>query len=182
VSEAAAFAAWLGAALIVLSEGRRGLALGLALVTVAFTVLALVGGERLAAVVLLLGGGVAAIQRLRTGRDVWGLMPPGSTASLVLSIAGGLLALWIATSVMTGPGAPLRFAALSVLGLMGARVLTVSEPATMLTALAALALSVAMAAGVAETGPGPSPYIAAALIAAVISVLRVPDSAETNGA
>lgn len=179
MSEAAAFAAWLGAALIVLSEGRRGLALGLALVTLAFTILALAGGERLAAVALLLGGGLAAAQRLRTGDDVWGVMPSGSTARLVLSIAGGLLALWIATSVMTGPGAPLRFAAISVLGLMGGRMLTASAPAAVLTALAALALSVAMAAGVASTGPGPSPYIAAALVAAAISLVRIP---EANGA
>lgn len=179
--EVAAFASWLGATVIVLSDGRRGLALGMALTTLAFAVLAwLVGGSVLAAVALLLGGAAAAIQRLRTGRGGWGLMPPGSTPRLVLSIAGGLLALWVATSVMTGPGASLRFAALSVLGLMGARVLTTTgHTDAMLTALAALALSVAMAAGIADTWPGPSPFIAAAVIAVGVSVIRVaqPDGA-----
>jgi hypothetical protein len=173
VIEVAAFGAWLGAAVIVLSDGRRGLALGLALTTVSFTVLAWIGGERLAAAALLIGGAGAFAQRLRTGRDSWGVMPPGSTARLVLSIAGGLLALWIATSVMTGPGEQLRFAAISVLGLMGARVLTGTEPGAVLTALAVLALAVAMAAGMADAAPGPAPYIAAALVALGVSVIRV---------
>jgi hypothetical protein len=180
VTEVAALAAWLGAAVIVLSDGRRGLALGLALITAAFTVLAYLGGEHLAAVALLFGGAVAVIQRLRTGPDVWRLMPPGSTPRLLLAIGGGLLALWIATSVMTGTGAPRRFAALAVLGLMGARVLMAEiEPAAALTSLAALALSVAIASGMADTGLGPSPYIAAAVIALGISLIRAPD---INGA
>lgn len=173
MSAAAAFAAWLGAALIVLSEGRRGLALGMALVTVGFAALALAGGETLAASALVVGGGVVTTRRLLTGPDVWGVMPAGSTARLVLAIAVGLLSLWVATSVMTGPGAPLRFAALSVLGLMGARVLTSGEPATLVTAVAALALSVAVAAGVAGTSPGPALYVVAAIVAAGISFVRV---------
>jgi hypothetical protein len=179
VSAAAAFAAWLGAALIVLSEGRRGLAAGLALVTVGFAGLALAAGEAEAAVALFAGGGLAAVQRLRTGRDEWGLMPPGSTARLVLAAAIGLLALWISTSLMTGPGAPLRFAALSVLGLMAARVLTPSAPPAVLTALAALALSVAVAAGGADTSPGPAVYVLAAIVAGGISMIRV---GEVDGA
>ena len=173
MTEVAAFAAWLGAAVIVLSDGRRALALGLALVAISFTVLEFLGGERFGATALLLGGGIAAAQRLRTGRDAWGFMPPGSTPRLVLSIGGGLLVLWIATSEMTGPGAQLRFAALSVLSLMAARVITATEPAAVLTAVAALALSVAMAAGIADTSPGPAPYIAAALLAAGVSLVRV---------
>jgi hypothetical protein len=176
VTEAAAFAAWLGAAVIVLSDGRRGLALGLALTTVGFALMAWLGGERLAAAAVLLGGGVAAAQRLRTGPDVWGVMPAGSTARLVLCIAGGLLALWVATSVMTGNGAPLRFAVLSVLGLMTARAVGEAENAAVLTALAAVALSVGMAASLADLSPGPAPFIAAALIALGVSFVRVQDT------
>ena len=179
MSAAAAFAAWLGAALIVLSEGRRGLALGMGLVTVGFAVLALAAGEVEAAAALFVGGGVAAVQRLRTGRDVWGVMPPRSTARLVLAIAIGLLALWISTSVMTGPGATVRFASISVLGLMAARLLTPTEAAGVLTALAALALSVAVAGGVADTSPGPALYVLAAIVAGGISLINV---REPNGA
>lgn len=179
MNAAAAFAAWLGAALIVLSEGRRGLALGMGLVAAAFAVLALVAGEVGAAAALVAGGAVAVIQRLRTGPDEWGVMPTGSTARLVLAAAVGLLALWISTSVMTGPGASVRFAVLSVLGLMAARVLTPSESPAVLTALAALALAVAVAAGVAGTAPGPAVYVLAAVAAAGISLVRVQES---NGA
>jgi hypothetical protein len=92
---------------------------------------------------------------------------------LVLSVAVGLLALWISTSLMTGPGASLRFAALSVIGLMAARILSPSEPPAILTALAALALSVAMATGVAGTSPGAAVYVVAAIVAGGISLIRV---------
>lgn len=173
MSAAAAFIVWLGAALLILSEGRRALALGMALITVGFGVLALAGGGPLAASAMLVGGGIAAGRRLRSGPDVWGLMPPGSTARLVLAVAVGLLALWISTSLMTGPSASLRFAALSVIGLTAARILTPSEPAAILTALAALALSVAVATGVTGTSPGTAVYVAAAIVAGGISLIRV---------
>lgn len=173
MSAAAAFIVWLGAALLVLSEGRRALALGMALVTVGFAVLALAGVGALAASAVLVGGGFAAGRRFRSGTDAWGVMPSGSTARVVLAAAVGLLALWISTSLMTGAGAPLRFAALSVLGLMAARVLTPSEPPAVLTALAALALSVAAAAGVAGTSPGPAVYVLAAMVAVGISLVPV---------
>jgi len=173
VSTSAAFAAWIGAALIVLSEGRRGLALGMALVTLGFAGLALAAGQVEGAVTLVAGGGVAVVQRLRSGKDAWGVMPPGSTARVVLAAGVGLLALWISTTVMSGPGASIRFAALSVLGLTAARVLTPSDPPAVMTALAALALSVAVAAGVAGTGPGPAVYVLAAIVAGGISLIRV---------
>ncbi|HEY2599305.1 MAG TPA: hypothetical protein VGJ79_12590 [Candidatus Dormibacteraeota bacterium] len=173
MNAAAAFIAWLGAALFVLSEGRRALALGMALITVGFAVLAQTGGGPLAASAFLVGGGIAAGRRFRSGPDVWGVMPAGSTARVVLAAAIGLLALWISTSVTTGPGASVRFAALSVLGLMAARVLTASEPPAVLGALAALALAVAVAAGVAGTSPGPAVYIFSAIVAGGISLIRV---------
>jgi hypothetical protein len=169
----AAFAAWLGAAMIVLSDGRRGLALGLGLTTAAFAMLVWVGGQPLAAVALLLGGAVAVVRGLQVGRQGWAMMPPRSTPRLVLAIAGGLLALWISTSVMTGSGAPLRFAALSVLAMMGARILAEMEPAALLTALAALAMAVAVGAGIADTAPGPSVYIVAAATVLALSLVSV---------
>jgi hypothetical protein len=96
---------------------------------------------------------------------------------LVLSIAGGLLALWISTTLMTGPGAPLRFAALSVIGLMGARALIENaDPDAVLTAIAALALSVAIAAGLAGSGTAPAPYVVAAGIAIGVALIRVRDT------
>ncbi|HEV2035869.1 MAG TPA: hypothetical protein VGU71_17030 [Candidatus Dormibacteraeota bacterium] len=176
MTEAAAFTAWLGAAMIVLADGRRALALGLALTAAAFAVLAWVGGDMRAAAALFAGGAVSAVLRLRSGSEGWGLMPPGSTPRLILAIVAGVVALWIAASVTTGAGAPLRFATLAVLGLMGARVLGGRDPAVVLTAVAGMALAVAMATGLAVTPPGPAPYILAALLAAGVSVLRIKDS------
>lgn len=175
VNGVAALVAWLGAAVMVLSDGRRGLALGLALIAAAFAGLALAVGDWLAAGALFVGGGVAAVQRLRSGADDWRFMPPGSTPRLLLVIATGVVALWIAVSVTSGFGAPLRFAAVAVIGLMGARMLTASDPPAVMTAVAGMALAIALAAGLAEAAPGPAPYIVAAVIAAGVSVLRVTD-------
>jgi hypothetical protein len=168
----AAFVAWLGAALIVLADGRRGLALGLALITVAFAALTLAGGETLGAAAIFAGGAVASVQRLRPGGgDSWNLMPPGSTPRLVLCVAVGLVALWFSASVTFGAGAPVRFAGLAVLGLMGARALTSSDAAIVLAAIAGLALAVGEATTIAATSPGPSPYILGALVAAGVMIL-----------
>jgi hypothetical protein len=173
VTGAAAFTAWLAASLIVLSDGRRGLALGLALMAVAFAPLAWIGGGWPAAAAVFAGGAIAAIERLRAGTAGWGLMPPGSTSRLILVIAAGVLALWIAVSVTSGPSASIRFAAPAVIGLMGARMLTAHEPAALMTAVAAMALAIATAAGLAATAPGLAPYLLAALIAAGVCALRV---------
>jgi hypothetical protein len=176
MTEVAAFTAWLGAATIALSDGRRGLALGLALTTTALAVLVWSSGQPLAAVAVLIGGALAAFQRARNGREGWAVMPPRSTPRLVLSIAGGLLALWIATTVMTSASVELRFAVLSVFGIMGARILGETQPAAILTALAALALTVAVASGLADAAPGPVLYVAAAAIAVGVSLVRVSDT------
>ena len=167
----AAFVAWLGGAMIVLADGRRGLALGLAFITVAFAALTWAGGETLGAAALLAGGAVASVRALQSGAEGWGLMPPGSTPRLVLSVAVGLVALWFAASVTFGQGAPVRFAGLAVLGLMGARALATSNTAMVLVAVSALALGLAGSAAIAATSPGPSPYIAGALVAAAVMIL-----------
>jgi hypothetical protein len=173
VNEVAAFAVWLGAALVVLSDGRRALALGLGFIAAGDAVLAWGPAGWPATAAIFIGGLVALLLRLRTGQAGWGVMPPGSTPRLILSVVAGILALWIAASVTNGAGAPLRYAALVVLGLMGARVLTATAPAVVLTAVAALALAVAVASGLAPAGPGPAPYVAGALIAAGVSFVGV---------
>lgn len=123
IAVAAAFLAWLGASLVVLSDGRRGLALGLAALTIGLAVLAWPAAMAVGAVAITAGGLIAAGQCLRSGPATWEIMPAGSTARLILCIASGLVALWVAAAVTTGTGAPLRFAVLVVLVLMGARML-----------------------------------------------------------
>lgn len=163
---AAAFAAWAGAAIIVLADGRRGLSVGIALIGAGFAAMAGLAGDWFGAAALLVGGGVCAIQLLRTGRHDWGLMPPGSTARLILAVVGGILSLWLAASVTTGAGAPLRFACIAVLGLMAARLLQAQKAFQVLTASAGLAIALAGASALGRSAPGLAPYLAAAVIAA----------------
>jgi hypothetical protein len=170
IEVAAALLAWVGAALVVLADARRGLALGMALVTFGFAVLAWATGQPVGAAALTVGGMTGAFRCWSAGPPAWGLMPPGSTPRLVMSIAAGLLALWISASVTTTPGAPLLFAVLVVLGLMAARVLAGRDAVVDRTAIACFALALASSPGLASSSPGPVPYIFGALIAAAVIV------------
>lgn len=167
----AAFVAWLGAALVVLADGRRGLALGLALLTVGLAALTWPAGMPVGAVAIAVGGLTAAGQCWRSGPPAWGIMPAGSTPRLILCIASGLLALWLAASVTTGAGS-LRFAVLLVLGLMGARILISRDVPVVLAGVASMALALAAAPGLAAESTGPVPAIVGGLIAA--GVMFVP--------
>jgi hypothetical protein len=164
VSEAAAFAAWLGAAIIVLADGRRGLALGLAVMAAGLAGVALAAGQQPTAVALLAGGITAAALRYRTGPEGWGLMQPGSTPRIILTIVIGLVALYITASLSNGDGAAIRFASLAAIALAGARLLQGLERAAALTAAAALVL--ALGAG---SLLGPSGSLPAAVVAALIT-------------
>jgi hypothetical protein len=165
VAGVAAFVAWLGASMVVLGDGRRAMALGLLLATAGMTVIAWQSAGAAAAVAIAAGGAVAAARRVRSGPDGWRIMPPGSTPRLVMCIASGLVVLWIAAAVTTGPGASLRFTVMLVAGLSGARVLGSEDESVLLTATGLLALAVALAAALSDGSAGPWPYLAAALIA-----------------
>ena len=163
---AAAILAWLGASLVVLADGRRGLALGLGLLTAGLAILAWPSAGLPGALAVAAGGLIASWQCWRSGPATWGIMPAGSTARLVLCVASGLLALWIAASVTNGVGAPIRFAVLAVLGLMAARILGGRDAAVLLTCVAGFALVLAVAPGLAATPQGFVPAIAGGLVAA----------------
>ena len=135
---------WLGAAIIVVSDGRRGLALGLAAIAGGLAGLALAEGQTVVAAALLAGGLVAAVLHLRRGRPGWAVMPPRSTPRLLLAIVGGLLALWIGAAGGGSEAAP-RFATLAVLFLVGPRLIQGSDRGTALAAVAALALMIGAA-------------------------------------
>ncbi len=179
VTGIAAFAAWLGAAMIVLADGRRGLALGIGLVAVGFAAITWADGVWTGGALLLVGGAIAVIALLRTGRQDWGLMPSGSTPRLLLAVAGGILSLWVAASVTTGPGASLRFACIAVLGLMAGRLLESKSATPALTGAAGLAIALAGASELGPNDPGFAPYLIGAVIAA--GALLLP-AARTDGA
>lgn len=164
----AAFSAWLGVALIVVSDGRYGLATGLAIATAALSVLAWESAGPLEAAAILGGGAAAAGLRIRSGPRSWNILPPGSTPRLVLCIACGLVAFWVAASVMTGQGAALRFGSLTAIAMAGGRLLANDEASAATTAIAALALGLGVAAAVGGS-PGLLPYAVSAIVAAAAS-------------
>jgi hypothetical protein len=170
----AALAAWLGASVIVLADGRRGLAAGLGLTTAALAFLVWPSAGAPAAVAIFAGGGIAAWMRIRGGPPAWSLMPAGSTPRLILCVAGGLLALWISASVTGGSGAPERFAVISVVGLLAGRAISAREPAVILAAVAALVLAIAEGASAADGSVGAATCFAAAAIAAGIMFVPLP--------
>jgi hypothetical protein len=173
---AAALAAWLGASTIVLADGRRGQATGLALIAVGMAVLAWPAGMAFGGLAIAVGGlvGAARCWGRGSGNSTWGIMPPGSTPRLVMCIASGLLALWLALSVTTGAGGSLRFAVLVVLGLTGGRILMSKEAPVVTTAISAFALALGAAPGLAADPPGPVPALVGGLVAA--GVMFVPAS------
>ena len=160
----ASFVAWLGASLIVLADGRRALALGVALAAAGLAVITWVGAGPVPAAILAVGGVIAAGRRFASGPGRWAVMPPGSTPRLILCVASALVALWIALGITTGDSPALRFAVLVVIGLSGARVLSSADPHVQLTAGAVLAVAIGAAAGLG--GGDLWPYVAAAVLAA----------------
>ena len=169
----AAFAAWLGVSLVVLSDGRRGLAAGTALATVGLAVLAFPAADIAGAVALFAGGAIAAVRRARSGPEGWSIMPAGSTPRLVLCVAAGLLSLWVALAVMQGGGGAQRFGVMVAIGLGGARLISSDVGEVVEAALSVLALALGVVAGLTPVSPGIWPYLAAALVAAAASSIPI---------
>lgn len=167
---------WLGATLIVVGDGRRGLAAGIGLSALGLAILAFLVGGAAPAAALALGGGIAATRRYVSGPSGWAILPPGSTPRLVLCIAAALVAFWVAAGITSGPYASLRFATLLGAALAAARALITTEESALLTALVLLALSVASGSGVGSSQPELAPYIAGGALAALAGWLPVPRS------
>jgi hypothetical protein len=138
-----------------------------------------VDGGWLGGAFLLAGGAVSAVVLGRRGAPSWGLMPPGSTPRLILAVVVGILSLWMAVTVSTGPGAGLRFAGLAVLGLSTARLLQAKSPVSVLAASAGLAIAIGGASALAGSDAGFAPYLIGGAIAAGAAFLPV---AEPRGA
>jgi len=176
VTVAAAAAAWLGGAILLLSDGRRGLALGVGVLGAGLAALALIGGRDVEAVALLAGGAVAGGLRLRNGPTGWGVMPAGSTPRLILAVVAGLIALWLAAAVTSGEGAGLRFAVIVLLAMLVLRLLLGAEPAAAATAASGIALALGAGALLASSGAPVAACIVAAVVAAGLPALPRPES------
>lgn len=151
---------WLGAALIALAEARRGLALGLALVGTGLGLVAALAGTPLTAALLAGGGLLSGCLRLRDAPRGWGLLPPGSTPRLVLSLACLALGALVGLSLVGGPGGALRVASFSVAGLAAGRLMGFVQRAPALAAAAAMALALGLLGGTGTPAVGAAVAVA----------------------
>ncbi|HET7467912.1 MAG TPA: hypothetical protein VFL29_14735 [Candidatus Dormibacteraeota bacterium] len=181
MSDAAAFVAWLGGAVIVLADGRRGLAAGLALLAAAAGGLAWSAGQQEGAIVLLAGGVLGAAIRFTIGPEGWGLMQPGSTPRLLLTVVAGVIALWLGLAATSGESSGFRVAVLVALPLLAGRALQAAEAAVLLTALAGLALVLGVVSTAGPNHVGIAAYAVAALVAAGASAIPIPATPRPRG-
>jgi len=179
VTAAAAIAAWVGGSLILLSDGRRGLALGLAVLGGGLAGLALDAGHAFAAVALAAGGAGAGALRLREGADGWGIMPPGSTPRLILATVSALIALYLAAVITEGPGAGFRFAVPAVIAVLALRLLLGADRAAAGAAASGIALALGVGSLLSTGGAPEATCIAAAVVAAGLQAIT---HAEPDGA
>ncbi len=156
-----------------LADGRRGLVVGSGLVSAGIIALVLQAGGTVDAGILAAGAVIATFVGWRRGGG-WGLMPAGTTPRLVLCVAGGLLALWVAASITSGPDPALRFAVVAVIALVGMRALSSEDPPVIATSVVVVAVTAVAGAGLAGSSQGPWPYVAAALVAAAAAWLPSP--------
>ena len=177
---AAVVVAWLGGAFLVLSDARRGVALGVALYAAGLAVT--LYSTPPAALALGLAGLAAAALRLRDGAPHWGTLPPGSTPRLLLCVVSGVLAGFVGASILAGPGAaPVRIVIL-IGGAMGAaRLLSTLRREAALASTSALTLAVGAAAAVSGGRAAPTVVAAAAVATVLLGVLPAAET-EARGA
>jgi hypothetical protein len=174
--------AWLGAAVLVLSDARRGLAVGLLVAVVGLAVIRAAEGDAVDAGILLVFGLLASVIGLRRNpRRGWGLLPPGSTPRIVFSLVVGGLALWLGLGVLDTPGdPPARAAAVIVMALGAGRLLSVRDPRAALAGASLIALGAGTIGALATTDA------TGALIGSIAAVAfnlipTVPDSEPQGG-
>jgi hypothetical protein len=170
IAVAGAALAWLGVTLVSVAEGRRGVALGLAVAAGGLAGAAAAAGQPpLGATALLAGGLVAAALRLRGGGPGWNLLPPGSTPRLMASLVALVGAALVAGSETASPSGAVRIAGLVAAALAVARILTTGRRWAALGAGSALALGLGSLGGLTGLVAG----------AAVAAALGAVDGAET---
>jgi hypothetical protein len=169
----ATLVAWMGAAIVAVSDGRRGLALGLVLTGVGLAGVALLAGDPPSAVALLASGGLgAAAFRLREGPSGWGILLPGSTPRIVLSLGALAAGAFVGISLTGVPGALGRVAPLAVCGLAVARLLTADRRVAAVAAASAMSLALGTMGGLAAQAAGAVVAVALSAVPAAESVPR----------
>jgi hypothetical protein len=145
---------WLGASILILSDARRGLAVGLLTASVGLALAMAVEGRPLEGGLLLAGGVLAVVVGLRRNpQRGWGLLQGPSTPRIVLCVVLGGAALWLAVGMLQSPGqAQARAAAVIAMAVGAGRLLAEREPRSGLAAAALVALGAGALAALASDG------------------------------
>jgi hypothetical protein len=164
--------------MLVLSDARRGIAVGLLLAALGLAAIRAAERDAVDAGLLVAGGLLAAGVGLRRNKHSgWGLLQPGSTPRIVLSVVVGGAALWLSVGMLDGPGEPqARAAAAIVIALGAGRLLGVRDPRAALAAASMIALGAGTIAALATTDA------TGALIGSIAAVALnlIPTSAESE--
>jgi hypothetical protein len=161
--------AWLAMSVLVLSEGRLGLALGLAGASIGIG--ATLAESWIPALLIGSAGLAAAALRARDGLPGWGILPPGSTPRVILCAVAGAACAWIGAGLLTGPQGPARAALLAATVLATARLLTTRRRPAALVSGGALALAAGALGGLATKEVAPLLAAAAAVVALTLALL-----------
>jgi len=177
---AAVVLAWLGGSFLVLSDARRGVALGVALYAAGLAVT--LYHTPAPALALGLAGLAAAALRLRDGAPRWGTLPPGSTPRLLMCVVSGVLGGFVGGSILAGPGpGPVRVVILLGGAMGAARLLSTLRREAALASTSVLTLAVGAAAAVSGGRAALTVVVAAAVAAVLLGVLPATET-EARGA
>jgi hypothetical protein len=165
--------AWLGTATVAVSDGRRAFALGLTLTGLGLAGMQQLVGNSTGAAVLLAGGVGAGALRLRDGPAGWGVLPPGSSPRIILSLVTLAFGAFVGISLTTGPGAPGRVATVAVCALSFCRLLSAERQAV------AGAVAPALSLALGTMGDSAAQAVGAA-VAVVLSAVAAARPASTR--
>ena len=177
----AALLAWFGAVVLVLSDARRGMAVGVLLAGAGLGLERAVAGQAGVGAALFAGGLLAAAVGLRRNPTRgWGILRAGSTPRVVLCIVVGALALYFGWKVIQEPADWQARVALLAVGVLGAaRMLSSSDQRATLSAASVVALAVGLAAALTTPPAALAVSLGAAGLAAFLS--NLPSLGEVAG-
>lgn len=172
---------WLGASILVLSDARRGLAVGVLAASLGVALAVAVQDGPVDGGLLAAGGVLAAVASLRRNpRRGWGLLQGPSTPRVVICVVVGGAGLWLALGMLDSPGqAEARAAALVVIALGAGRLLGEREARAALAAASLAALGAGALAAMSSGTPAAAVVGAAAALA--LNLLPTPAEGELEG-
>jgi len=165
---------WLGGSILVLSDARRGLAVGLLLSALGLSMAVTAQAGPVEGGLLAGGGLVAVVAGLRHDpRRGWGLLQGPSTPRVILCVVMGGAGLWLGLGIIDSPGQPeARAAATTMIALGASRLFSEREARSGLAAATLVALGAGALAAMSSATPAAA--LAGAVAAVALNLLPTP--------